>query len=258
MYTIGEFSMLSSISKKTLRYYDEIGLLNPAELNSENGYRLYSKEQLKRSNTILHYKMLGFSLKEIKTVLEHNMNNMVLEILENKLNDIEMNIEELRSQKELVIKELNVNPEKEVKWKDYVIQEDVFPVKSIYEVYSEDDSYDVHKLIELLYHSAAEHNIKLISNHYVRKCLNVTSENLISVFAVVDNSEINENIKMQNQVKMVIITDVPIKEKTEAYASMIDYIKNIGCNPNSFIEEYKMVGGNLTVTIYGNIERSNN
>ena len=45
-FTIGEISKLSRISLKTLRYYDEIGLLKPKYVNQENNYRYYSIEQL--------------------------------------------------------------------------------------------------------------------------------------------------------------------------------------------------------------------
>ena len=48
MLSIGEFSKICQVSAKTLRYYDEIGLLRPEEINPENGYRYYRVEQLER------------------------------------------------------------------------------------------------------------------------------------------------------------------------------------------------------------------
>ena len=48
MLSIGEFSNICQVSTKTLRYYAEIGLILPDEINPENGYRYYSIEQLKR------------------------------------------------------------------------------------------------------------------------------------------------------------------------------------------------------------------
>ncbi|MBS7021417.1 MAG: MerR family DNA-binding transcriptional regulator, partial [Firmicutes bacterium] len=47
MLTIGEFSKLCQVSTKTLRYYEEIGLIFPSQINSENGYRYYDILQLK-------------------------------------------------------------------------------------------------------------------------------------------------------------------------------------------------------------------
>ena len=51
MLTIGEFSNICKVSTKTLRYYAEIGLLEPSEVNPENGYRYYAIEQLEGNNT---------------------------------------------------------------------------------------------------------------------------------------------------------------------------------------------------------------
>ena len=45
-YTIGEFSRLSRLTVTTLRHYDEIGLLPPAEVDRATGYRYYDAEQL--------------------------------------------------------------------------------------------------------------------------------------------------------------------------------------------------------------------
>ncbi|GIN94818.1 MerR family transcriptional regulator [Siminovitchia terrae] len=56
--------------QKTLRYYDEIGLINPDEINSENGYRYYSIRQLKKMLFINRLKSYHFSLEEIKSILE--------------------------------------------------------------------------------------------------------------------------------------------------------------------------------------------
>ncbi|MWC30214.1 MerR family transcriptional regulator [Paenibacillus sp. MMS18-CY102] len=70
MLSIGEFSKLCEVSPKTLRYYDEIGLINPSETNPENGYRYYSIGQLKRMLFINRLKSYHFSLEEIKAILE--------------------------------------------------------------------------------------------------------------------------------------------------------------------------------------------
>lgn len=69
MFKIGEFSALTRISVKTLRYYDETGLLRPAHVDNWTGYRYYSAQQLPRLHRILVLKDLGFSLEQIGTVL---------------------------------------------------------------------------------------------------------------------------------------------------------------------------------------------
>ncbi len=70
MLSIGAFSKLSKVTTSTLRYYDEIGLINPDEINPENGYRYYSIRQLKKMLLINRLKSYNFSLEEIKAILE--------------------------------------------------------------------------------------------------------------------------------------------------------------------------------------------
>ncbi|MBN1438657.1 MAG: MerR family transcriptional regulator [Anaerolineales bacterium] len=70
MIKIGDFSKLSMVSVKTLRYYDEMGLLSPIETDRSTGYRYYSLDQLPRLNRILALKDLGFSLEQIRQALE--------------------------------------------------------------------------------------------------------------------------------------------------------------------------------------------
>ncbi len=70
MLSIGEFSKVCKVSTKTLRYYAEIGLILPNEINKENGYRYYSIEQLETMLFIKKLKSYNFSLEEIKIILK--------------------------------------------------------------------------------------------------------------------------------------------------------------------------------------------
>lgn len=70
MLSIGEFSNICKVSTKTLRYYAEIGLLEPSEVNPENGYRYYAIEQLEKMLLINRLKAYSFSLDDIKTILQ--------------------------------------------------------------------------------------------------------------------------------------------------------------------------------------------
>lgn len=82
MYLIQTASQLSGVSIRSLRHYDKLGLLSPSK--AENGYRYYSDADLSRLQTILFYKYLGFSLKEIKVLLENSRADK-LSLLENQL-----------------------------------------------------------------------------------------------------------------------------------------------------------------------------
>ncbi|CAN5716664.1 MerR family transcriptional regulator [soil metagenome] len=73
MFTIGQFSTLSQISIKTLRFYDECELLKPTYTDAATGYRYYSANLLRRLNRILVFKELGFSLSEIAFLLDGDL-----------------------------------------------------------------------------------------------------------------------------------------------------------------------------------------
>ena len=73
MIRIGDFSKLSRVPVKTLRYYDEMGLFQPVEVDPVTGYRLYEYSQLSDLNRILTLKDLGFSLEEIGRLLDGDL-----------------------------------------------------------------------------------------------------------------------------------------------------------------------------------------
>lgn len=69
-YTIGQFAGLHLISKKTLRHYKDIGLLEPAGSDPDNGYVFYEDEQRERLKHIQYLRRLRFSLEDIRQLLE--------------------------------------------------------------------------------------------------------------------------------------------------------------------------------------------
>lgn len=73
MFRIGDFSRLARVTVKALRYYDNLGLLTPAMVNPETGYREYSASQLPRLHRLLALKGLGFTLEEIAPMLDEGL-----------------------------------------------------------------------------------------------------------------------------------------------------------------------------------------
>jgi DNA-binding transcriptional MerR regulator len=69
MIRIGEFSRISQVSIKTLRFYDEVGLLHPAQVDDFTGYRYYTFSQLAQLHRILALKEMGFPLEQIGRLL---------------------------------------------------------------------------------------------------------------------------------------------------------------------------------------------
>ncbi len=80
--TIKKMASLSGVSARTLRYYDEIGLLQPARINS-SGYRIYGQAEVNRLQQILFYCELDLKLDEIKEILEQPDFNVEQALYEN-------------------------------------------------------------------------------------------------------------------------------------------------------------------------------
>jgi DNA-binding transcriptional MerR regulator len=68
-YTVKQLANLAGVSRRTLHYYDELGLLRPAA-HGDNGYRHYGEAEVLRMQQILFYRELGLSLEEIRAILE--------------------------------------------------------------------------------------------------------------------------------------------------------------------------------------------
>jgi DNA-binding transcriptional MerR regulator len=73
MFRIGEFAQIAQVSGRQLRFYDQLGLLQPAHVDAQTGYRYYSIRQLPRLNSILALKDLGLSLEQIGPLLDREM-----------------------------------------------------------------------------------------------------------------------------------------------------------------------------------------
>lgn len=93
MYRIGEFSYLCSMSIKTLRYYDKIGVLIPASVDELTGYRYYDIDQLEQAQKIKSLQEASFTLEEIKSILEGKNTEILLskekQIRKEELNKIQ-------------------------------------------------------------------------------------------------------------------------------------------------------------------------
>ncbi|HLU75302.1 MAG TPA: MerR family transcriptional regulator [Nonomuraea sp.] len=70
MFSIGDFARLGLVSVRMLRHYDAIGLLRPAHVDPATGYRSYQAAQLARLNRIVAIKDLGFTLEQVKAILD--------------------------------------------------------------------------------------------------------------------------------------------------------------------------------------------
>ena len=92
LYKIGDFSKKCGVSVKTLRYYDEINLFKPVDIDLYTGYRYYSDSQLDDIDIILKLKDASFSLEEIKEY----WNNFNDDIMINKKSELFKEIDKMK------------------------------------------------------------------------------------------------------------------------------------------------------------------
>ena len=97
MFKIGEFSKLTQVTVRMLRYYDEMGLLKPARTDAMTGYRMYSAQQIPVLNKIIYLRDSGFNVAEIAEALKKEDSGTVISLLDNKYAEI---IENIESEKE--------------------------------------------------------------------------------------------------------------------------------------------------------------
>ena len=92
---IGEFSQLMQVTVKTLRHYEQKGLLLPDEVDEWTGYRYYSIDQMQKLQDIRDLQRLGFSLEEIKDLYEEDSHTPSIQQLTEKIKETEIQLKQL-------------------------------------------------------------------------------------------------------------------------------------------------------------------
>ncbi|CDM69991.1 Hypothetical protein CM240_2874 [Clostridium bornimense] len=112
-YNIGHIVKELKINKETIRYYEKIGLLEEIKKDS-NGYRIYTDDDIERIKFILMAKEYYFTLKEIAILLKKVFpkssglkQDEIIEIVDDKVDEIDKKIDELKIIKKVLIKVKN-------------------------------------------------------------------------------------------------------------------------------------------------------
>ena len=92
---IGEFSQMMQVTVKTLRHYEQKGLLLPDEVDEWTGYRYYSIEQMQKLNTIRDLQRLGFSLDEIKELYDEDSHTPSIRKITEKIHETDKQLQQL-------------------------------------------------------------------------------------------------------------------------------------------------------------------
>lgn len=112
--TIGQVASLCNTPIQTLRYYDEIALLRPYHVDTQNNYRFYSKKQVLYLNIIKHFKASGFSLDDIRELIKGEDLSILQGKLEERLDQTVRKIKDLQYLKKMLetdIKNLRLGKE---------------------------------------------------------------------------------------------------------------------------------------------------
>lgn len=104
---IKEFSLLCRVTVKTLRHYEKIGLLQPAEVDPDTGYRYYAVTQMQTLENIRRLKALGFSLEEIRDLMDDGNLNPSAQALREKLTTCREELERLQKRYDSLLSVMN-------------------------------------------------------------------------------------------------------------------------------------------------------
>ena len=99
---IKEFSLLCQVTVKTLRYYEKIGLLRPAEVDEWTGYRYYDVRQMQTFVNIRRLKEMGFSLEEIRDLMDDGQLTPPLAALQTKIDTCRAELERLQKRYDML------------------------------------------------------------------------------------------------------------------------------------------------------------
>ncbi|MDE7198739.1 MAG: MerR family transcriptional regulator [Lachnospiraceae bacterium] len=102
LLTIGQFAALHGINKKTLMWYDEIGLFKPAVINPENGYRCYNYHQSPILETILLLRELDVSIAEIQDFMNNRSAENLKHLLDEKIAELDLQLMHLQAVRKTV------------------------------------------------------------------------------------------------------------------------------------------------------------
>lgn len=109
LYKIQEVAKLHNITKKTLLYYEKIGLFKPYKIDECNNYRYYRRVDFPILKQVIYLKDIGFTLQEIKEILDSQSHEFMISCLRKKQQEVEKQMEELKSVNNGINAQININ-----------------------------------------------------------------------------------------------------------------------------------------------------
>lgn len=226
-YIIGEFAAINQISTRMLRHYDKIGLIKPNEINN-NGYRYYSEDQIEEISKIKMLKACQFSLKEIKSILLSDDNEILKEYSINKIRELS-EISEDYSNTILTLRSISYGEEK------------AYICNNIYEISLTDkNSYKVLILNKMINQEQIENEFLNIYNFAERNNIFVNrSAIMINYTSEMDDKYYKVALPVNKDVFKDSYSTLNITGGR--YISTIHYgsYENLGCGYNALIKYAK-------------------
>ena len=244
MIKIGDFAKIFNVSIKTIRFYEEKGILIPAFIDIYTGYRYYDEKNIDEMSKILALKNLGLELKEIKNIDMAKINQKIKEY-KNEILKLEQNIDILNS--------LSINEKGEIKnMKSFINDENVigkwelvgiantkeeflngnllddkdYSLKNLYFMKDGQDYWVISWTKDILYINGRENPYIIDGNmmYVTIKGIFDPNESKIAVYKRVDNKEYTiDDIKIKDN------TNIPFVEDNSlvGFWKVVDFVNNI-------------------------------
>ncbi|WP_315111609.1 MerR family transcriptional regulator [Clostridium intestinale] len=252
MYSIGQFSIMCNINKKTLRYYDEINLFKPAYIHEMNQYRYYEESQIPIIKEILRLKEIGIPLENIKKVISENKFTIKKKIYSERLQEINILIDQLQKQKKLIETHLSDNNPINEFNKSIIEKGSFLQEGKVYYNNIDLDYEDIDNVIGGFYSKAK--GIELTSGHIFKRSLEENSKGFSEIFAYTLENIDSPNVRFQNKITGLKCLCQGISKRESAYKSLFDYSRDNGYSIKDVYERYIMNGGKMNIEIIGSIE----
>lgn len=244
MIKIGDFAKLFNVSIKTIRFYEEKGLINPTYIDIYTGYRYYDDKNINEMSKILALKNLGLELKEIKNIDMAKIDQKIIEY-KNEILKLEQNINILNS--------LSINEKGEIKnMKTFINDENVigkwelvgiantkeeflngktlddkdYLLKNLYFMKDGQDYWVISWTKDILYINGRENPYEIENNmmYVTIKGIFDANESKIAVYKRVDNKEYTiDDIKIKDNTNIPFIED----NLLVGFWKSVDFVNNI-------------------------------
>jgi len=250
MYSIGQFSVMFQLNKKTLRYYDDIGLFKPAFVDENNQYRYYKEDQIAVMKEIIRLKDIGIPLDLISKIINSQDDTQEMECYNIRLREIEEEQRLLEKQKHLI---LNYKKRSEhiTDKSSFNIETGYFIEKGfVYSMIVNCEMEEIQQNIGLFYENAK--GISLKESHIFKMNIGENSDSISEIFAYTFNED-NDRVRSQERELCIKVECREMSLKAEGYQALFEYAEKNNLSIKNIYEKYKMEEGKMSVTILASI-----